>query len=205
MPFNNDSDPELIAKSAALTQAFTPEVRDYLLSFLPTVESVQEGHDRLTAGYTAFLAGGSPEEWESQRNAVAQALAVIHGFAKAVTVKDPKAPERIGVVGPQHTRTGTALGPLPAPQDFKVQFNKDGKLFASCQNIRSARGFQLWGCDGGDPNDEANWRMVTPSPSCRGIEVLGVNRSNAVWLKIRAVRKKGEMGPWSNLIRLPPV
>lgn len=57
MPFNNVSDPELVAKSAVVAEAFTPEKYAYLLSLLPTPEGFTELH-------TTFWRPSSATFWD---------------------------------------------------------------------------------------------------------------------------------------------
>jgi len=71
MSHDNVNDPELIAKSAAMTEVFTPEIYARLVSLLPTPEGYAELHNRYEAGYPASLKG-DPEKvkaFEADRKA----------------------------------------------------------------------------------------------------------------------------------------
>ncbi|GFO54007.1 hypothetical protein GMSM_10140 [Geomonas sp. Red276] len=203
MPFKNDSDPELITKSAGVTQVFTPEFYAHLVALVPTPESYRAIHDNYASSYTAMLSGNTDkaEEFEAHRNAVYQGLAILHGLAKALTIKDPTVSATLGLAPPA---SRTAYTPLSSPTGFRVTFASDGQPFASVDKVTKAKGYQVWCCDE-DPNVEANWRLIASSPSCKGMALQGLlNRTKNNWLKIRAMRGKAEAGPWSNFINLPP-
>jgi hypothetical protein len=205
MALRDHSDPELIAKSAAVVRAFTPEVYAYLLSLLPTPEAVQANHNNYTASYAAYLAGdpGKAQEFETHRIAVHQSLSILTGLAQAVTVKDPKVPDNLSL-GPRPSKKTSASETLSKPTGFKVFFNRDGRLVAVVAKVKSAKGYQVWACDS-DPNDETNWRLFASSSTCRTIELPGVDRHKSNWLRVRAMRGKGESSPWSNIINLTPI
>lgn len=204
MAFKNDSNPELISKSAVVVQALTPELYAYLVSLIPTPENVRTNHDRFTASYTASLGGDSEwvKECETNRDAVNRGLSILLGFAKAVTVTDPKVPEALGL-GPLPGKTTAPIAALSQPRGFKVVYDPEGELISSVTSVKNAKGYQVWACED-DPNLESNWRLVASSPSCRGIVITGLNRSKPNWLKIRAMRGNGIPGPWSYCVHLTP-
>lgn len=199
---NNESDPELITKSAEIIKSIPPEKWAYIMSLFPTWESHSEVHDRFEKSFAASLKG-DPEmvkACEADREAVKRNIAVFHGVAKAVAIKDPSILETLGA-GQTTVRTSSAPV-LTDPRDLKVFFDPEGHLLVSVSSVARAKGYQVWVCDG-DPNVEANWRLAASSSSCRKIEVQGLNRTKANWFKVRAVR--GNMtGPWSNCVSLPP-
>lgn len=203
MPLNNASHPELIAKSAAVAEAFTQEMYEYLVSLIPTPQSYREKHTRLTESYTASLT--DPEmakECEAQSKLVNQEYSIIHTVAKAVTAKDPEAPSKLGLVTTPDKNTH-AMVSLSEPRGFKVLYAPNGQLVASVTRVANAKGYQVWACEG-DPNLEANWKLVASSSACRGIVVPGLNRGKSNWLRIRGMRGN-VAGPWSNCVSLSPV
>jgi len=201
MPFHNESDPERIAKSAAVAGAFTPQMYAYLLSLLPTPEGYAELHNRYEAGYPGALKG-DPEKakaFEADRNAVNSNLSLIFGLAKVVAVKDPTVPETLGF-GHLTGKTAAAPTPLAVPRDFKVVYDPKGQLLASVTRVLGAKLYQVWACDD-DPSIEANWRLVASSSNCKGIVLQGLNRGKFNLLRIRAMRSR-DAGPWSNWVNL---
>ena len=201
MSHDNVNDPELIAKSAAMTEVFTPEIYARLVSLLPTPEGYAELHNRYEAGYPSALKG-DPEKakaFEADRKEVNTNLSLIFGLAKVVAVKDPTVPETLGL-GHLPEKTAAAQVPLAGPRDFKVVYDPKGQLFASVTRVAGARGYQIWACDG-DPSVEANWRLVASSAKCRGIAIMGLNRGKFNVLRIRAIRGR-DAGPWSNWVSL---
>jgi hypothetical protein len=198
------SDPEIIAKSAAVTELFTPEMYAKLLSFVPTPESYGELHDRLESGYRAFLKG-DPEKvkaFEADRAAIKQNLTILQGLARVVTIKDPTVLESLGLGHSTERSSGSNVA-VAAPVDFKVVYDPKGQIHASVAKVAGAKGYQIWACDG-DPNLESNWRLASSSPNCKGIVLTGLNRGKINWLKIRGMR--GNIaGPWSNYICLNAV
>lgn len=128
MSFNNVPDPEMIAKSATVTEAFTPERYAYLLSLLPTPQSYSELHERYEASYAASLKGdpAKVKACEADRLAVNQDLSILLGVAKVVAVKDPKVPEALGL-GSMNPKTAVSAVVLTDPRDFKVVYTRDGK------------------------------------------------------------------------------
>ena len=175
-----------------------------LMSLLPTRESYAEDHDRLETSFAASLKG-DPEkqkDCEANRKAVDQELSILLGLAKVLAVKDPTILEAFGSA---HANTPPSAPPrLTAPKDFDLFYDrKTGHLFASATKVAGAKGYQIWGCDG-DPKIDANWRLLTSSHRCRGIEVPGLDRSKTNYLKVRAVRGVNEFGPWSKLFQVDP-
>ena len=204
MSFKNDSDPELIAQSATVVQSYTQEAHEHLLSLIPTPQSVQANHTAYAASYAAFLGGDldKAEECETYRIAVYEGLSILHGLTKAVTVKDPKAPEIVGL-GAQPSKVKLTSISLAQPAGFRTAFTPQGLLVGSVTKVEHAMGYQVWACDS-DPSVESNWRLVASSSTCKKILIPGLDYGKNNWLKIRAMRGKGVAGPWSNLVNLTP-
>jgi hypothetical protein len=203
MPFNNVSDPEIMAKSAMVAEAFTPEKCAYLLSLFPTSEDFTELHNKVEANYTAFLKG-DPEkvkEFEADRKTLNSFLSLLLGLAKVASAVDPKVQESIGLGRPTEKIVAGTVH-LAAPQGFKVVFDPKGRLTASINKVTGAKGYQIWACES-EPATEANWRLVASSTKCKGIVVLGLNRGKFNLLRIRAIRGN-DAGPWSNWVSLDP-
>lgn len=201
MPNTNASYTEMVAKSTAIVEAFTQEFYVYLVSLITTPESYLETHKRFEESYAASLKG-DPEKvkaYEADRQALEAALSILQGVAKAVTIKDPKVPKTLGVGVTGKAAPSPVI--LTAPHEFKVAYDPLGQITASVTRVPGAKGYQVWACEG-DPNLEANWRLVASSPNCRGIVILGLNRARPNWLKSRAMRGTGA-GPWSNCVTLP--
>jgi len=202
MPYNEMGDHEVIAISATVNGAFTAELYAYLLSLLPTPSTFAALSSRLEANYAGFLKG-EPEkvkEFEADRKALNCELTQMRALAKAVAIKDPEIPGKLGL-GPLTEKTAVS-GPLGAPEGFKVVFDAFGHLTATVKKVPGARGYQVWCCDG-DPSIEANWRLVASAPNCKGIVITGLNRGKFTLLKVRALRATGA-GPWSNWVSLDP-
>jgi hypothetical protein len=203
MAFKNAGDSELLAKSADVLQGFTPEVYNHLISLIPTPDAVQADHNSYATSYAGKLAG-DPEkgkDCDAHRDAVNQSLTILLGLAKAVTVKDPKVPEILRLASaPKATATS---GVLSQPTGFKVVYTPQGQLLGGVSKVENAKGYQIWACDD-NPNVENNWRLVASSPSCKGILIAGLDRTKNNWLKIRAVKARGVVGPWSNFVNLNP-
>lgn len=204
MPINDLSDAELIAESAAVAEAFTPEMYAYLLSLLPTPQAFAELSSRLTANYPAALKG-DPEKvkaFEADRNAMNCDLSLLRGLAKVVAVKDAIVPESLGL-GRIQQKKAAAIAPLTNPQGFKVVYDRQGRLFASVIKVPGAKGYQIWLCDT-DPSNQANWKLFTSGTRCRRMPITGLNRPNLTLLKVRAMRGHVS-GPWSNVLSLDPI
>lgn len=205
MPIHNDSDPERIAKSAAMAQAFTPEIYARILSLLPTPASYSELHHRFQGNYPSAVRGDDPEllkSFDADRKEINTKIALIQGFAKVATFVDPTIPESLGVA-PSPERTASTPVPLVRPRDFKVVYDPEGRLIASVTRVVGAKGYQIWACDG-DPSVDADWRMVASDSNCKGIVVSRVNRAKYTVLRARAMRGH-DAGPWSNLVSLKPL
>ncbi|MCM0080850.1 hypothetical protein L4X63_04520 [Geomonas sp. Red32] len=203
MPYKNESDPELITRSAGVTQVFTQEFYAHLVALVPTPEVYRTIHENYASSYTALLAGNSDkaEEFEANRNAVYQGLAILHGLAKAVTIKDPTVSATLGL---NTAASKTASAALSRPSGFRVTFASDGQPFASVDRVLNAKLYEVWGCDE-DPNVETNWKLIASSTACKKIPLQGLlNRAKNNWLKIRGMRGKAETGPWSNFVNVPP-
>ncbi len=201
MSFNNVPDPEMIAKSAAVTVAFTSERYAYLLSLLPTPESYIELHNRFEGSYAASLKGdpAKVKACEADRLEVNRDLTILFGLAKALALKDPSVQEALGL-GSVPEKTPVPAVVLTEPNDFKVVYSPKGLITASVTRVPGAKGYQVWACDS-DPNIESNWRLAAASPKCKGIALTGLSRAKSNWLKIRAMRGNAA-GPWSNFVAL---
>lgn len=203
MPYNNASDPELISQSAAAVVAFTPEMYSHLISLFPTPESFSETHGLMEAGYAGFLKG-DPEgvkAFEKYRDAVKQILSMLHGLGKVATIKDPTVLDKMRLA-PLPVKTVASNVILTDPRGLKVFYNKKGQIYCSVERVLGAKGYQVWVCEG-DPSIEANWRLAASSPTCRSIQIPGLNHAKNNWLKVRAMRGTGA-GPWSNIVNLTP-
>lgn len=196
MSANHDNDPELIAKSAAVTEVFTADKYAYMLSLLPNPESWGNDHNRYESTYTASLKG-DPEKvkaCEAERAAMNQNLAILHGLAKLLAVKDPSVVEKLGF-GKAPEKAAATSHSIDSPHGFKVVFDPQGNLFATVGKVAGAKGYELWVCDG-DPNIESNWRLALVSLNCKKIPMTGLNRTKVNWFKIRGIRGNAT-GPWS--------
>lgn len=195
MPGNHDSHPEVIAKSAAVTEVLTADRYAYMLSLVPNPESLSNDHNRYEATYSASLKG-DPEKvkaCEAERVAMSQNLAILHGLAKLLVVKDPTVMEKLGFG--KLPEKAAASHNIDSPHGFKILFDPQGNLFATVGKVAGAKGYELWVCDG-DPNIESNWRLGLFSLNCKKIPITGLNRTRKNWLKIRGIRGN-TAGPWS--------
>lgn len=195
MPGNHDSHSEVIAKSAAVTEVFTEEKFAYMLSLCPNPESLGNDHNRYEATYTASLKG-DPEKvkaCEAERATMNQNLAILHGIAKVLAVKDPTVMEKLGFG--KLPEKAAASHNFDSPHGFRLFFDPQGNLFATVGKVPGAKGYEIWACDG-DPNVESNWRLALFSLNCKKIPITGLNRTRTNWLKIRGIRGK-TTGPWS--------
>jgi hypothetical protein len=202
MPNNHVTDSEMIPKSAAVVEVFTPEMHAYILSLIPTSDSYRELHNQYETSYTTALKG-TPEDvkaCEALRDAINQNLTILQGVAKVAAIKDPTLPEKLRLTHIiEKTATPTVL---TDPRDFKVIYDRKGQIIASVARVLGAKGYQVWVCDD-DPNVQANWRLAASSPTCKNIVIPGINRAKNNWLKVRAMRGNGA-GPWSNCVTLSP-
>ena len=202
MPHNNIPHPEMVAKSEEVRQAYTPEARDYLVSLFPTSESYDVMHDRYEKAITGFYKGDPAmvKECEEARRDLEQAMAIIQGVRKAVSVADPRVYVAPG--GP-HSKSSTAAAVVAAAKDLRLLFDKNGQPYCSLTRLPGAKGYEIWFCVG-EPGVETNWSMLTWSTSCQKMYLTGLNRTVTNYLKLRG--KKGhEVGPWSNMVILQPV
>ena len=127
MPLRNDSNPEVISKSAAMAVAFTPAAYEHIVSLLPRPDSYAELHNRLEKGYPGVLRG-DPEMlkvFEADLKAVTTAFTMIHGVAKVVAVKDPAILDILGLAH-LHEKTASAAVSLGTPQGVKAVFDPTG-------------------------------------------------------------------------------
>ncbi|HJV65863.1 MAG TPA: hypothetical protein VJ550_09025 [Geomonas sp.] len=204
MPLKSDSPSEFISKSASVTQVYTEEIYAHIISLIPTPVTFKANHDNCAASFTGSLEG-DPEQvkqFEKHRNAVNEGLTILLGVAKAVTIKDPSVPETLRI----SALTGKTVASditLSQPTGFKAIFNPNGQITGSWNKVNYAKGYQVWGCDG-DPKIDSNWRLIASSSTCKKILLLGLDRAKNNWLRVRAVRGKGEAGPWSNIFSLAP-
>lgn len=204
MPYNDANDPELIALSAAMLAAFTPEIYAYMISLFPTPDAYAELHAKMEAGYTPFLKG-DPEgvkAFEESRGGIKVFLTMLNGLARTAAIKDPTVPQKLGV-GHQPTRNPNNHVTLAQAHGFKAFYDPKGNIFATVSKVSGAKGYQVWVCEG-DPNNEANWKLAASATNSRRILLAGINRSANNWLRIRAMRGT-DAGPWSNFITLKPV
>ena len=205
MTFTNDSHSEIIAKSAAVSGAFTQEMYSYLMSLFPTPTGFAALSNRLAENYSAFLLGdqGDPEkikQFEADRKALNEDLNQLLGITRVAAVKDPSLLKSLFNLTAEKGSSSPVQ--LDSPHGFKVVFGPTGQLIASVTCVRNARGYQVWGCDG-DPTNDANWKLIESSTKCKGIVLPRSTRGNFSLLRIRAIRSTGP-GPWSNLVTLDP-
>jgi hypothetical protein len=203
MPFNNLSDPEMIAKSATVAEAFTPAMYAHLVSLLPTPDAYLELHNRFEASFTANLKGDDPEKakaCEADRNALNEVISMLHGMAKVVTIKDPTVPEKLRLI---QEKIVAATIHLTAPNNLKAAYDPQGRLMIGFSKVTRAKIYEIWVCDG-DPSLEQNWKLSTSTATCRPVAIPGLDRTKTNWLKVRA-KNVHETGPWSNCISLDPL
>jgi hypothetical protein len=203
MPFNNDSDPDIIARSATVTSMYTQEKYAYIMSLIPNPASFGALSSRVSENYAGFLQG-DPEKtkaFEADRKELAGELSLLLTLSKMLAGKDPTVQQSLGFEPPVEKVAPGSL-PLTSPHGFKAFFDPRGRLISSSNSVPNARGYQVWACEG-DPSNEANWRMVASSSRCKGIVIQGLNRAKFNLLRIRAIRATG-VGPWSNWVSLDP-
>ena len=203
MAFTNAPDPEMITKSATVVQNFTAEKYALLLSLLPAPDRYLELHNRYQGNYTAYLQGdlSKAKEYEADRQELNKNLSMLVALSKIASVQNAKISEELGVAQFVETVTTRAVV-LTEPHNFRIVFTPKGQLMASIVKVPGAKGYQLWVCDS-DQSVDANWRLLSSSTKCRGIEVSGLNRAKFNLLKIRGVRGD-DLGPWSNIVSIPP-
>lgn len=203
MPFNNASDRELTTHSAAVVVAFTPEIYTHVMSLFPTPAAYAELHARLEGGYPGYLKG-DPEkvkDFEEDRGEIRQLLTMLSGLARTAAIKDPTVPEKLAL-GHLPARNISSNVTLTEPQGAKIFYDPKGNIYATVTKVHGAKGYQIWLCEG-DPNIDANWRLIASATNSRRIPLAGINRANKNWLRIRAMRGS-EAGPWSNFVTLSP-
>lgn len=203
MPNNDLNHSDMITKSATLLEVLTKEKWDYLISLFPSRDGYAEFHERLAATFTGSLTGNPDrqKECEAARKAFDQVFGMVVGMAKVVAVKDPSFLE---IVGAAHPSTPALPPDLTSPKDLDLFFDpKTGQLSVSVTKVASAKGYQVWGCDG-DPKIAGDWKLMASSNTCRRIKVPGLDRSKTNYLKVRAIRGSNEFGPWSKLLQIDP-
>ncbi|WP_224982422.1 hypothetical protein [Geomonas agri] len=202
MPHSNLPHPEMLAKSEEMRQIWTPELYAYLLSLLVTPEKYGELHNRFENSVTGFLKG-DPEkvkECEEARGNLDKAMSIVQGLGKAVSPIDPTVQHKFGVPPP---KAPSAAAELTAAKDLRLFFDKSGQPYCSVSKLAGAKGYDLWFCEG-EPSVDSNWKLLTWSSSCQGIYLNGLNRTKTNYLKLRG-KRGNEVGPWSNMVILPPV
>ncbi|WP_129128221.1 hypothetical protein [Geomonas oryzae] len=202
MPHNNVPHPEMVAMSEEVRQAYTPQVRDYLVSLFPTSESYDVLHNRFERSITGFYKG-DPEkvkECEEARRELELAMSVIMAIRKAVSVIDPTVYEK--PEGP-HQKSSTAGSALAAAKDLRILYDRNGQPYCSFTKMPGSKGHEIWFCTG-EPGVEANWSLLMWSTTCQKMYLRGLNRTLTNYLKLRC-KRGNELGPWSNMVILPPV
>ncbi len=202
MPHNNLPHPEMITRSEEFRQVLTPDLFAYLLSLIPTPEKYAAMHERFEGSVTGFLKG-DPEmvkQCEEARVELNKAMSIVQGIGKAVSVVDPTVQEKLGIV---HQKAPSSSAALTAAKDLRLFFDKNGQPYCSVTKLAGAKGYDLWFCEG-EPSVESNWKLLTWSSSCQGIYLTGLNRTTTNYLKLRG-KRGNEVGPWSNMVILPPV
>ncbi|GFO63112.1 hypothetical protein M1B72_18045 [Geomonas paludis] len=203
MPFSNVPHADMIGKSAVIAQALTPELHAYLVSLFPTPASITELYLKYETSFAASLKG-DPEKvkaCEADREALDQAIGLLFGLGKAAHRKDPTILGQLGF-GTAKKPAGTGK-PVGKPVGFHLSFGNDGKPWVALTRISSAKGYEVWTCNG-DPGNEQNWKFLVWSTTCKKILLSGINRSVPNFLRVRG--KRGDIvGPWSNWIALDPV
>jgi hypothetical protein len=203
MSNRDDDDAELIAKSAAVAQVFTPELHAYVLSLLPVPDLFRTNQNNYAASFTGYLTGNTEQQKECavHRETVGKDMDVLQGVVKAVAIKDPKVLEAFGLAAQPVRAAHSSVVPSEAT-GFKVTFNSSGQMVGAVTKVKGAKWYQVWACDG-DPTAEENWRLVVSSSTCRGITIAGLDRTKTNCLRIRAMGSK-EPGPWSHMITIKP-
>lgn len=201
MPFRDTTEPEAIAQSAVAAKLFTPEMRELIVSHLPTSEGFIELHNRWEGNYMEYVKG-DPEKvkaYEADRLEVAKQLTMIRTLAKMVGVNAP-IPDAL-INGGVRAKTVASSAPLAAPSSFKVDYGpKPGVQYGRVASVNHAKGYQIWACDG-DPSIEANWSLAASGNSGRRIEITGRPAGKLTWFKARALRGN-EHGPWSACVSI---
>ncbi|MBJ6800957.1 hypothetical protein [Geomonas propionica] len=202
MPHNNLPHPDMITKSEETRQILTPDLYAYMISLIPTPERYAELHKRFEDSVTGFFKGDPAmvKECEDARDELNKAWSVVHGVSKAVSPIDPTVQQKFGAA--KH-KASTNSPALTAAKDLKVQYDKNGRPHCSVSKLPGARGYDLWFCEE-EPGIESNWNFFEWSSNCQGISLAGLNRTKTNYLKIRG-KRGNTLGPWSNMVVLPPV
>lgn len=202
MPHNSLPHPEMITKSEEMRRILTRDFYAYMLSLVPSPEKYGEIHERFEGSVTGYLKG-DPEmvkQCEEARVELNKAMSIVQGICKAVSVVDPTVQEKLGIV---HQKASSSSAALAAAKDLRLFFDKNGQPYCSVTRLAGAKGYDLWFCEG-EPSVESNWKLLTWSSSCQGIYLNGLNRTKTNYLKLRG-KRGNEIGPWSNMVILPPV
>lgn len=202
MPHNSLPHPEMITKSEEMRRILTRDFYAYMLSLVPSPEKYGEIHERFEGSVTGYLKG-DPEmvkQCEEARVELNKAMSIVQGICKAVSVVDPTVQEKLGIV---HQKASSPSAALAAAKDLRLFFDKNGQPYCSVTKLPGAKGYDLWFCEG-EPSVESNWKLLTWSSSCQGIYLSGLNRTRTNYLKLRG-KRGNEVGPWSNMVILPPV
>jgi len=195
-------DAEMLPKSVAITKVYNEELQSYLLSLFTTPERYRNATERFQASYNAALdqAPANVAACEADRQDLNRQHAMLLGMIKAASQLDPSVADKFGMGGPTASHAA-ASQPLSKPDKFKMTHgSKSGEMTGGVASIKGARMIEIWGCIG-DPNDDANWKLMAASPNCTGIKVTGLVPGTKYWFRARAVRS-GEVGPWSNYLTL---
>jgi hypothetical protein len=202
MPLRDTSEPEAIAQSSIAVKLYTPELRELLLSHLPTSEGLAEVHSRSEGNYMDFVKG-DPDKvkaYEADRSEVARQLSIIRSLAKMLRPYDHTIPELL-IKGGGHAKTVASSAPLGAPPNLRVEYGeKPGVLLCWVGSVAHAKGFQIWACEG-DPSIEANWSLAGSGNSGRKIVITGRPAGRLTWLKARGMRRN-QPGPWSACVSI---
>ncbi len=202
MPHNNIPHPEMVAKSEEVRQVMTPEWYARLISLIPDPDRYLQIHNRFEGSVTESFKGDPQKvkECEEARHELNVALSVIMGVSKAVSILDPTVNEKLGGT---HQKSSPAGAPLAAAKDLRIFFDKDGQPYCSLSKLIGSKGYDVWFCQG-EPGIESNWKWLTWSTLCKKIYLQGLNRTLPNYLKVRG-KRGNEIGPWSNMVILPPV
>lgn len=195
-------DAEMLPKSVAITKVYNEELQSYLLSLFTTPERYRNATERFQASYNAAM-DQAPENvaaCEADRQDLNRQHAVLMGMVKAASQLDPSVVDKFKLSGSPASHAA-ASQPLLKPDRFKMMHGSNsGEMTGSIASIKGARMIEIWGGIG-DPNDEANWKLLAASPNCTGIKVTGLVPGTKYWFRVRAIRT-GEAGPWSNYLTL---
>ncbi len=202
MPHNNIPHPEMVAKSEEVRQVMTPEWYSRLISLIPDPSRYDQLHNRFEGSVTESFKGDPQKvkECEEARRELNVALSVIMGVSKAVSILDPTVNEKLGST---HQKSSPAGAPLAAAKDLRIFYDKNGQPYCSFTKQPGSKGHEIWFCTG-EPGVEANWSLLVWSTTCQKMYLKGLNRTLTNYLKLRC-KRGNEVGPWSNMVILPPV